>query len=184
MSLVESLKIPLGTVMPDLKLKDPSGKVFDADSLYGDQGLLVVFTCNHCPYANAVWPRLIRIANEALAMKFGVVAINPNIHPKYPDDAPPKMIEKIRELNILFPYLVDEDQSVARAFKAQCTPDVYLFDKGRKLAYHGRIDDNWKDESAVTREELKDAINRLASGLPLEIKQFASMGCSIKWREV
>jgi peroxiredoxin len=184
MSLVESLKIPLGTVMPEFKLKDAAGKTFDGESLQGDRGLLVVFTCNHCPYANAVWPRLIRIANEALAMKFGVVAINPNIHPKYPDDAPPKMIEKIRELNILFPYLVDEEQSVARAFKAQCTPDVYLFDQDKRLVYHGRIDDNWKDEGAVKKEDLKDAITALFSGRAVDAKQFSSMGCSIKWQDV
>lgn len=183
MSLVESVKIPLGTVMPDFKLKDPSGKSFDAASLYRENGLLLVFTCNHCPYANAVWPRFIRIAQEAEQMKVGVAAVNPNIHPKYPDDAPHKMIEKIRELNILFPYLVDEDQTVARAFKAQCTPDVYLFDKDKRLVYHGRIDDNWKDESAVTKEELKAAVRALVSGEAVDPKQFPSMGCSIKWRD-
>ena len=152
MSLVESQKIPLGTVMPLFELKDPSGKIFKSASLYGKRGLLVVFTCNHCPYANAVWARLIRIGQYAMNAGFGAVAVNPNIHPDYPDDAPSKMIEKVQALKIPFPYLVDESQSVARAFKAQCTPDVYLFDKGQRLAYHGRIDDNWKDEGSVTKE--------------------------------
>jgi peroxiredoxin len=184
MSLVESIKIPLGTVMPVFNLKDPSDKTFDGASLYGARGLLVVFTCNHCPYANAVWPRLIRIARYAMDMHFGVVAINPNIHPKYPDDAPDKMINKVQELNIPFPYLVDAEQSVARAFKAQCTPDVYLFDKDKRLVYHGRIDDNWKDESAVRKEDLMMAIKDVVLGQPLDEKQFPSMGCSIKWREV
>lgn len=183
MSLLESLKIPLGTLMPDLRLNDPSGKAFDVDSLYGPRGLLVVFTCNHCPYANAVWPRLIRIGQYAMDNAIGVVAINPNIHPGYPDDAPSKMIEKISQLKIVFPYLVDEQQAVARAFKAQCTPDIYLFDKDKRLVYHGRIDDNWKDESAVTRQELMDALKALVEGRAVETKQFASMGCSIKWRE-
>ncbi len=182
MSLMESLKIPLGTVMPLFALKDSLGKNFDSASLYGERGLLIVFTCNHCPYANAVWPRFIRIAAEAMAAGFGVVAINPNIHPSYPDDAPAKMIEKIRELKIPFPYLVDEEQSVARAFKAQCTPDVYLFDKDKRLSYHGRIDDNWKDESSVKNQELADALRAMTAGRPVEAKQFPSMGCSIKWR--
>lgn len=183
MALLESVKIPLGTEMPVFELKDPSGKVFRSDALYGERGLLLVFTCNHCPYANAVWPRLVRLAAYAAGMRMGVAAVNPNINPAYPDDAPDKMLVKIRELGITFPYLVDEDQSVARAFKAQCTPDVYLFDKNRKLAYHGRIDDNWKDEDAVTREELKEAMNNMVAGLPVDRKQFPSMGCSIKWRE-
>ena len=183
MSLVESVKIPLGTVMPPFSLKDPSGKKFEGESLYGARGLLIAFTCNHCPYANAVWPRLIRIGQYALDRGLGVAAVNPNIHPGYPDDAPPKMIEKIRELKIPFPYLVDETQGVARAFKAQCTPDIYLFDKDKRLVYHGRIDDNWKDEAAVTKEELLGAVKDVIAGKPVGLKQLSSMGCSIKWRE-
>jgi len=184
MALLESVKIPLGTVMPAFQLKDPSGKVFTGDVLYRERGLLLFFTCNHCPYAQAVWPRLVRLGAYAAGMKVGAVAINPNIHPDYPDDSSAKMLVLIKELGIPFPYLVDEDQSMAKAFKAQCTPDVYLFDKDKKLVYHGRIDDNWKDEDAVTREELKEAMNNMAAGIPVEKKQFPSMGCSIKWREV
>lgn len=183
MSLVESKKIPLGTIMPAFSLKDPAGHVFQGDALYGERGLLIAFTCNHCPYANAVWPRLIRIGQHAMDHQFGVVAINPNIHPDYPDDAPDKMTAKIEELQIPFVYLVDEKQAAARAFKAQCTPDIYLFDKEKRLVYHGRIDDNWKDESSVIREDLKDAINAVIAGDPVEVKQFPSMGCSIKWRK-
>lgn len=182
MALLESVKIPLGTRMPAFILNDPSGKAFDGEVLFGDRGLLLVFTCNHCPYANALWPRLVRLGHYASGMRVGVVAVNPNINPEYPDDSPVKMLEKIRDLGITFPYLVDEDQSVAKAFKAQCTPDVYLFNKDRELVYHGRIDDNWKDEDAVTREELKEALNNMAAGLPVEKKQNPSMGCSIKWR--
>ena len=92
------------------------------------------------------------------------------------------MIEKIKELQIEFPYLVDENQGTAKAFRAQCTPDIYLFNKNKELVYHGRIDDNWKDEDAVTREELKEALNNMAAGIPVDPKQRPSMGCSIKWR--
>jgi len=182
MVLLESVLIPLGTTMPDFELKDPHGKAYKSKDLFGERGLLIVFTCNHCPYAIAVWPRVIRLAKYAKGMKLGVVAINPNINPDYPDDAPPKMIEKIKELGIDFPYLVDETQDVARQFKAQCTPDIYLFDKNLKLAYHGRIDDNWQDESKVTKEELKEAMNNMTTGQPIAQPQRPSMGCSIKWR--
>ena len=182
MALLESLEIPLGTAMPYFELKDPNGRTFQGERLYGHKGLLAVFTCNHCPYAQAVWPRLIRLADLAKDLGIETVAINPNIHPNYPEDAPEKMKEKIVELGIDFPYLVDETQETARAFKAQCTPDVYLFNQEQKLVYHGRIDDNWQDETRVTKEELKEAIENLAHGQPISPTQRPSMGCSIKWR--
>ena len=182
MALVESIKIALGTKMPDFELKDPTGNLFNGNNLYGKKGLLVAFTCNHCPYAQAVWPRLIRLAGFISSLGMNTVGINPNIHPGYPDDAAVKMIEKIKEWGINFPYLVDETQETAQAFQAQCTPDLYLFDAAHRLVYHGRFDDNWQDESKVKRQELKEAIEALASGKPVSEKQYASMGCSIKWR--
>jgi len=182
MALIESTRIALGTEMPDFKLNDPDGTAFEGRSLYGEKGLLLVVTCNHCPYAVAVWPRLIRLAKHAQSLGIETAAVNPNIHPDYPDDAPPKMKEKIEEWGIDFPYLVDEDQDLAKRLKAQCTPDIYLFDKDRKLAYHGRIDDNWKEEARVTRQELKTAVEALAAGASVPADQKPSMGCSIKWQ--
>jgi thiol-disulfide isomerase/thioredoxin len=182
MALLESIRIPLGTTMPEFELKDPFAKSYKGSELYGERGLLIAFTCNHCPYALAVWPRLLRLAKYGKGMRLNTIAINPNINPDFPDDAPDKMIVKIKEWGIDFPYLVDQDQKVADAFRAQCTPDIYLFDKNKQLVYHGRIDDNWKDEEAVTREELKEAINNMAAGKPVNPKQMPSMGCSIKWR--
>ena len=182
MALLESIYIPLGTAMPDFEVKDPFGKTFQGKNLYGEKGLVVAFTCNHCPYAIAVWPRFIRLAKYARTVGVDTVAINPNINPNYPDDAPEKMITKIKELNIDFPYLVDATQKVADAFKAQCTPDLYLFNKGKKLVYHGRLDDNWQDEKSVMKEELREAIDNLVSDRPITPNQKPSMGCSIKWR--
>ena len=182
MALLESILIPLGTKMPDFELADPSGRIVKGSQAYGERGLLVAFTCNHCPYAIAVWPRLIRLAQYARGMRINTVAINPNINPDYPDDSPEQMKKKIKEWNIDFPYLVDESQEAAKVFKAQCTPDIYLFNKNQELIYHGRIDDNWKDESQITKEELKEALNQYASGLPVTKNQKPSMGCSIKWR--
>lgn len=182
MALVESTDIPLNTPIIPFSLPDPDGKVHTQAELMGKKGLLIAFTCNHCPYAIAVWPRLIRLAQYASQLGINTVGINPNIHPGYLDDAPPKMKEKIKEWGISFPYLVDETQKTAKAYKAQCTPDLYLFGADGKLAYHGRIDDNWKEEEKVTRQELKEAIDALAAGKPVNPDQKPSMGCSIKWK--
>ena len=181
MALLESIVIPLGTSMPKFKLKDPLGKVYKSDELYGKKGLLVGFFCNHCPYARAVWPRFIRLAKYALSLNICTIAINPNIHPDYPEDAPDQMIKKIAEWGIHFPYLVDEIQDVAKSFKAQCTPDIFLFSEEQKLVYHGRIDDNWQNENKVNHEELKEALKNHSAGQPQAKNQKPSMGCSIKW---
>lgn len=179
---IASIDIPLGTTLPTFTLKDPDGAAFNSDTLIGAKGLLVIFTCNHCPYAKAVWPRTIAIAGEAHGKGVGTVAINPNIHPAYPEDAPEVMKQKVKDWNIPFPYLVDETQEIARAFKAQCTPDIYLFDTAKKLVYHGRVDDNWQDEAQVTRHELRDAVENLINGNPIDAAQYPTIGCSIKWR--
>ena len=181
MALLQSILIPLGTAMPDFKLKTPSGEEFKGTNLFGDKGLLIGFLCNHCPYAVAVWPRFVRLAQYAKEMGINAVAINPNINPDYPEDGPEEMIKKVKEWNIDFPYLVDENQDIARAFKAQCTPDIFLFNNEKKLVYHGRIDDHWQDENKVTRQELKEAIEHCASGQEIAKDQNPSMGCSIKW---
>jgi len=181
MALVESLSLDLGTLMPTFTLKDPYGQVYESELLVGQNGLLIAFTCNHCPYAIAVWPRLIRLAEAARDLGVRAVAINPNINPDYPDDSPDKMIGKIKEWGISFPYLVDGQQAVARQFQAQCTPDIYLYNASKALVYHGRIDDNWKEEEKVTKPELKQAIEALAAGSAIDAEQMPSMGCSIKW---
>ncbi len=182
MSLLESIYIPLGTEMPGFKLRDPFGKVVEGGSFYGNQGLLIGFFCNHCPYALAVWPRFIELAKYAKTLQINTLAINSNIHPDYPQDAPDQMIEKIKEWGIDFPYLVDETQETAKAFRAQCTPDIFLFDQDKRLVYHGRIDDNWQNPEKVTRQELREAIANQATGQPQATDQKPCMGCSIKWR--
>lgn len=182
MALIESVHIKPGTVMPDFSLPDTSGKSHSAYKKTGKNGLLIVFTCNHCPYALAVWPRLIKLSALAKTLGVETIAVNPNIHPDYPADAPDMMAKKVKEWGIPFPYLVDETQEVARLYNAQCTPDVYLLDKQHTLVYHGRIDDNWKEEHKVTRHELQEAVEALAAQRPVASVQYPSMGCSIKWR--
>ena len=181
MALLESILIPLGTEMPDFKLEDPDGKSFEGSELYGEKGLLLGFLCNHCPYAIAVWPRFVQLANHAKTKGINTAVINPNINPDYPEDAPDQMVKKIKEWNINFPYLVDAGQNTARAFKAQCTPDIFLFNAEKKLIYHGRIDDNWQDENKVTKEELKGVLDSYSNSQEVTKDQKPSIGCSIKW---
>jgi len=182
MALLESLSLPLGQIMPSFELLDTEGTKNDSNDLMGRVGLLVAFTCNHCPYALAIWPRLIRLSLHAAELGVQTVAINPNIHPDYPDDAPDKMREKVKQWGIPFPYLIDEDQAIAKQFAAQCTPDLYLLNAQHQLVYHGRLDDNWKNPDLVTRHELRAAIESLADNEPIADIQHPSMGCSIKWK--
>jgi len=183
MALVGSIHVVLGSSLPAFSLNDAQGKTFDSKALSGAKGLLVIVTCNHCPYAIAVWPRLVRLANEFREQGINTVAINPNIHPDFPEDAPEAMLEKTKDWGINFPYLVDEDQQVAAALKAQCTPDIYLYDANQKLYYHGRIDDYWKDEARVKQQELQPAMQSLIAGEAAPEMQYPTVGCSIKWKE-
>jgi thiol-disulfide isomerase/thioredoxin len=181
MALTESALIALGTPLRHFSLEDPNGKVHASKTLMGKTGLLVYVVCNHCPYNQALWERLVEVAAFAAKVDIGVVAINPNIHPNYPEDSPAHMLDKIREFAIPFPYVIDETQEVVRSLGAVCTPDIFLFDGEGKLFYHGRLDDYWKDAKKVTREELREAMMLLFSGKEPPKEQFPAMGCSIKW---
>jgi peroxiredoxin len=184
MALLESIEIPLGTRLPTFTLKDCFEKTSHSSDLVGERGLLVFVTCNHCPYAIAVWERVVTLATFAKTLGIHSCAINPNIHPSYPEDSPENMQKEVEKWGIDFPYLVDETQEVAKALKAQCTPDIYLFDKNQTLYYHGRIDDNWQESTKVTKEELKLALIALSESKQAPTMQLPSMGCSIKWKEL
>jgi len=183
MALVASIHVESGWALPDVELKDVDGRRVRLLDQTGRNGLLAAFTCNHCPYALAVWPRLIRYAAAFREKGVNTVAINPNIHPGYPEDSVPAMKDKMAEWGVDFPYLADETQRVARTFDAQCTPDLYLFDKTGKLYYHGRFDDYWKDETKVTQQELAPAVDAMLAGQPAPQPQHPTIGCSIKWRD-
>lgn len=181
MALVASIHVDLGWELPDMELQTPNGETVGLRDMMGKNGLLVAFTCNHCPYALAVWPRLIKHARALRGMGVNTVAVNPNIHPEYPEDSMPEMQKKIAEWGLDFPYLADPTQQVALRFGAQCTPDLYLFDKAGRLYYHGRIDDYWKDEAKVKQQELISAAEVLVAGRPAPQPQHPTIGCSIKW---
>ncbi|MDX8408473.1 MAG: thioredoxin family protein [Mariprofundales bacterium] len=182
MALVASIHVDLGWQLPAVTLTDVDGNPLALSGQMGAKGLLVAFTCNHCPYAIAVWPRLVRHAATLRAMGIHTVAINSNIHPDFPEDGVPAMREKIGEWGIDFPYLADDSQDVARQFDAQCTPDLYLFNGDGALYYHGRIDDYWKDAAKVSQEELLPAAEAMVAGGPAPQPQHPTIGCSIKWR--
>lgn len=183
MALAYSTPMAVGTPLPPFMLPDTRGRMHTPAQLAGPKGLLVAFTCNHCPYAVAVWERLVRLAQEAAALGIGTAAINPNIHPDYPEDAPEKMAALAQRYGVAFPYLVDAMQESARAFDARCTPDFYLFDAQGQLYYRGRMDDAWQDERRVSRRDLADAMRAMISHMAAPSEQIPSMGCSIKWKE-
>lgn len=170
-----------GMELPKFSLPDVNDQPLSPTDFPDKSLLLVVFTCNHCPYAVASWPILVELQRKYRARSFQIIAINPNNNPDYPDDAFDKMKPFAEKMGVRFPYLFDADQKVAKEFGAVCTPDPFLFENGR-LIYHGRINDNWQDPSAVKEHSLEANI-RFAMGLDDEKpeKVFPSMGCSIKW---
>jgi len=183
MVLLASLKLPMRTPAPDFSLIGIDDQKHSLAEYSKAKVLVVVFTCNHCPYAHAVWPRLVALQEKYKDQSVQFVAINSNYNPDYPEDSFEKMKEYALKFKVNFPYLQDMTQDIARSFKAQCTPDIYVFGQDRKLAYHGRVDDNWKEPEKVTRHELDDAIVLLLQGKVLSEEQHPSMGCSIKYRE-
>tara|TARA_B100000470_G_scaffold184401_1_gene149401 strand:+ start:431 stop:1048 length:618 start_codon:yes stop_codon:yes gene_type:complete len=180
MALTESTMVKLGSDAPYFELPDTNGENITIDSFEAD-ALIVIFTCNHCPYAKAVEDRLISLGNK-YGSKANFVLISSNEVQNYPDDSPAKMAERHASKNYPFPYLFDETQEVAKAYSAVCTPDIFLYNKDRKLEYRGRLDDNWQQPHNVTREELKMAIDAVLNGNKIEFDQIPSMGCNIKWK--
>jgi peroxiredoxin len=180
---VETPPAELGAACPDFHLPAVDGKRYARDDFGGKQVLVVMFICNHCPYVKAVEDRLLRLAREFEPRGVQFVAVCSNDAETYPDDAFDKLAARWREKGYGFPYLHDEAQDVARAFGAVCTPDIFVYDRARRLAYRGRIDDSWKDETQVKRRELAAALEALVTGGKPPAEQRPSMGCSIKWRQ-
>jgi len=183
MALIKSSHIALGSALDHFSLEDPEGNVLHSKTLFGKGGFIIAVMCNHCPYSNAIWKRLITVADFAKKLDITTVAINPNIHPNYPEDSPSHMVDKIEEMGIDFPYLIDEHQSVVKNLGAVCTPDIFLFDAEQRLYYHGRLDDNWQDARSVKEEDLREAVMHLFSKQEAPMPQHPSQGCSIKWIE-
>ena len=182
MALTESRDLEHGTSCPEFRLPTVDGASRGLTDFAGKPVLVVMFICNHCPYVVAVEDRLIALAREYGPRDVEFVGICANDPTDYPDDAPAQLLRRWRDKGYGFPYLIDASQDVARAFGAVCTPDIYVYDRARRLAYHGRIDDSWKEPARVTRRELAAALDALLAGRQPEDEQIPSIGCSIKWR--
>lgn len=182
MALTYSEMVPIGKSAPDFELRGIDGKNYSLKSFTGSKALVVMFICKHCPYVVAVQDRIAKLAKEFTPKGVSFVGINSNDTDKYPEDSPENMKKQAKEVGFIFPYLLDTSQTVAKAYGAVCTPDIFVFDSKNKLAYRGRIDDSWKDESKVTRQDLKLAIEALITGKTVSQDQIPSMGCSIKWK--
>jgi len=175
--------LPLGTVAPDFKLPNTNGKLIAFGEFSDKAALLVMFICNHCPFVKHVRSELANIGRDYLTQSVAMVAISSNDVANYPEDSPAKMAEEAAEAGYPFPYLFDESQSIAHAYRAACTPDFFLFDKNRKLVYRGQLDDSRPGNGIpVTGKDLRAALDALLAGRQVAIEQKPSLGCNIKWR--
>ncbi len=182
MAMVESTMMPLGTEAPDFSLPDSQGNTVSKADFAG-QPVLVLFICNHCPFVKHIADKLAEKAKDYQAKGVGVVAIQSNDVANYPADAPDKMAEEIEQRGYTFAYLHDEDQSVAKAYTAACTPDIFLFDADHKLYYRGQFDSTRPDQGEATGEDLTAAVDALVAGQPAPDKQYPAAGCNIKWKK-
>lgn len=185
MALTPSAMIPLGTSAPDFVLPEPlSGETRRLQALRGGRATVVMFICNHCPYVKHVQGELVRLARDYRVHGVGFVAISSNDATRYPEDAPPRMAAVAREQGYPFPYLYDEDQTVARAYGATCTPDFFVFDAALACVYRGRLDAATPGNGLpVTGADLRAALDAVLSDRPPAAEQWPSLGCSIKFRE-
>lgn len=180
--LLTTPDVDIGWEAIPFTLPDPDGREFRMDEVAGENGLLVAFICNHCPYVKAIADRLAADARLLQAEGFGVVAINSNDYRLVPDDSPPNMKRFAAVHDFSFPYLIDEDQSVGKAYGAVCTPDFFGFNRDGILQYRGRLDDAKMADSSNRNAELVAAMRLIGETGKGPTDQSASMGCSIKWR--
>lgn len=183
MAETASTMLQLGTEMPAFELPDYDGRTIKSAD-YEGKPVLVVFMCNHCPFVKHIASVLGRRAIEFERMNVGVVGINANDTSSHPEDAPDKMKEFAAQNGLRFPYLVDESQEVAKAYRAACTPDFFLFDAGHQLVYRGQFDDSRPSNGKpVTGDDLAAAVEAVVSRKPVPEKQTPSIGCNIKWKQ-
>ena len=183
MAATESQMLALGTEAPDFTLPDPDGRQYSLDDSEISDAYLVMFICNHCPFVIHVAAELARIGNDYGSRNVAIFAINSNDAATHPDDSPIAMKKEIARRGYTFPYLIDEDQSVAKAYRAACTPDIYVFNARRKLAYRGQLDSSRPSNGVpVTGSDLRAALDAVLAGTAVAEDQIPSIGCNIKWK--
>ncbi len=176
--------LKIGSTMPmaDVKMKGVDGSEKTLAAVQEKNGTLVVFTCNHCPFAKMWEERIVNLGNTYSAKGIGVIAINANDPKVAAEDAYDVMQQRAKERGMQYPYVVDDTSNVARAFGATRTPEAFLFDKDGKLVYHGAIDDNGQEPSKVENAYLKNALDAVVAGKEVSVKETKSIGCGIKFR--
>lgn len=178
-----STMLPLGTPAPGFRLPNVDGRTVSLEDFAAAPALLVIFMCNHCPYVKHVAGPLAELAREYQARGVAVVGINSNDAEHYPDDGPAQMAAEAQSRGYTFPYLFDATQEVARAYRAACTPDFYVFDRERKLVYRGQMDSSRPDSGIpVTGSDLRAALDAVLAGKAPAAEQRPSLGCNIKWK--
>jgi len=183
MVAVNSTMLPLGTVAPDFRLPTPDGRQVARDDFADAPALLVMFICNHCPYVVHIRSGLAEFARDYAARGLAIVGINANDVTAYPADRPEKMSGEARAAGYAFPYLFDESQDIAKAYRAACTPDFFLFDRQRRLVYRGQFDDSRpSNDRPVTGADLRAAADAVLAGRDAPADQRPSIGCNIKWK--
>jgi len=183
MALTPSTMLELGTPLPAFRLPDPQGKMIASSDFSDSPALLVAFLCNHCPYVKHLRRELAQFAGDYRDSGLAIVGINANDVSSHPDDSPEKMAEEIEQAGYVFPYLYDESQAVAKAYRAACTPEFYLFDADRRLVYRGQFDDSRPESGRpVTGADLRSAVDAVLAGRPVAPDQTPSVGCNIKWK--
>lgn len=184
MARTPSNMLALGTQAPNFTLTDTvSSTPMNLTDCKGENGTVLMFICNHCPFVKHVDEGMIALANDYLTKKIGFVAISSNDVENYPDDSPELMKKTAEELGYPFPYLYDETQEVAKAYDAACTPDFYIFDKDLKLVYRGQLDGSRPQNGIpVTGEDMRAALDAMLNGEPIVELQKPSLGCNIKWK--
>lgn len=175
-------KLQVGQKAPDFRLPNVDGKEYSLASWKDKPVVVVVFTCNHCPYARAYEDRLIAIQKDFAARGVQLVAINPNDATGYPEDSFDNMVKRAAEKNFPYPYLRDETQRTARAYGAEYTPEAYVLDAERIVRYIGRVDDNWQHPEKVRSHDLRRAIEAVLAGRPVDNPVTHAIGCTIKWK--
>ena len=173
----------IGDSLFNFKLKGTDNKLYDKYTYADRYALVLIVTCNHCPYSRAYWKRLVRMYKKYEEDNLAIIIINPNDAKQYPEDSFERMQELKKELKLPFPYLHDETQEIAKLLKATKTPEAFVFNSKRKLVYKGAIDDNWENESMVTRVYLEDAIEYTLDGMEPDFTEVPTVGCSIKWKK-
>jgi peroxiredoxin len=183
MPATPSTMAPLGTQAPDFRLPGTDGKQASLSDFSSAKALLVAFICNHCPFVKHIQAAFAQLVRDYQAKGVAVVGINSNDVANHPDDSPAKMVEEKKAAGYSFPYLYDESQKVAQAYRAACTPDFFLFDKDRKLVYRGQMDasrpGNGKPNDGA---DLRAALDAVLAGKKLSTDQMPSIGCNIKWK--